>query len=264
VGQRLTRAPVYFALAQVRFNPVLALDSYIPQMQDQLRKQGYPDVKKTMLSTFNLNFGTAPQGNAPAQVPVTLTARYIFSNIDKTQGFILDQGALAFHATEYDTFESFEETLLIGLKIVHDAVSLSYTDRIGVRYLDAVYPKSDETLSVYLKDFVLGLYGQLSGTLIHSFSETVLQRNNSRVVARIILQDGVIGFAADLLPIELQVPERFRSLRGLHAILDTDGSRENRHVFDLAHVKHDLTIVHEDVIDAFKAIVTERALRIWE
>src|SRR6516164_980213 len=113
VGQKLTQAPVYFTLAQVRFNPVFALDSYVPKIQDQLRRQGYPDTKKGMLTTFNLNVGNPAEGAIP-QVPVSQTTRYTFSNINKTEGFILDQASLSFQTTEYDIFESFAEMFLMG------------------------------------------------------------------------------------------------------------------------------------------------------
>lgn len=263
MGQKLSRAPVYFTLAQVRFNPIFALDSYVPSIQDQLRRQGYPDTKRGMLTTFNLNVGNPAEGSTP-QVPVSQTTRYTFSNIDKTQGFILDQGALSFQTTEYDTFGRFAEKLLMGLKVVHQAVSLSYTDRIGLRYLDAIYPKVNEALSDYLSKRVLGLYRRLNGSLVHAFSETVITNDLGRVVARTILQDGEIGFPPDLQPMELQLSERFRLLRGQHAILDTDGSREHRDGFDLNHIETHLSAVHSVVIEAFKAIVTERALEIWE
>lgn len=263
VGQKLRQAPVYFTLAQVRFNPVLALDAYVPKIQDQLRRQGYPDVNKAMLSTFNLNVDSQAERGAP-QVPVAQTLRYAFSNIAKTEGFILDQSALSYQTTEYQTFDGFAETFLKGLQVVHQAISLSYTDRIGLRYLDAVYPRTNEDLSQYLSEPVLGLYGKLNGSLVHAFSETVIKNGARMVVARTILQDGAIGFPPDLQPMDLQLPERFRILNGLHAILDTDGSHGHRDVFDLNRILVHLTEVHSAVTEAFKATVTESAIQIWE
>jgi uncharacterized protein (TIGR04255 family) len=216
-----------------------------------------------MLATFNLNVDSRADGAAP-QVPVSQTMRYSFFNIDKTEGFILDQSALSYQTTEYETFESFAEAFLKGLEIIHQAINLSYTDRIGLRYLDAVYPRGDEGLSEYLSEAVLGLYGKLKGSLVHAFSETVIRNDARNVVARTILQSGAIGFPPDLQPMDLRVPERFRVLDGLHAILDTDGSREHRDSFDLDQIETHLSEIHSVVIEAFKAIVTERAIQIWE
>lgn len=263
MGQKMRQAPVYFTLVQARFNAILALDSYVPKIQDQLRVKGFPDTQKGVLATFNLNIGT-PGGGSPPQVPVSQAARYTFGNMEKTASFILDQGSLSFQTTSYDTFESFSETFLNGLKIVHEVVSLDYTDRIGVRYLDAVYPKKDEDLSEYLNEAVLGLYGRLDGDLMHAFSETFVRNGSVNVIARTIVQSGPIGFPPDLQPMGLIVAEKFRGLKGPHAILDTDGSHDHRDAFDLRQIEPHLSRVHSAVIKAFKATVTQRAIQTWE
>jgi len=264
MGQKMAQAPVYFTLVQARFNAILALDSYVSKIQDRLRLEGFPDTQKGVLATFNLNVGAPGEASAP-QVPVSQITRYTFGNMDKTAGFMLDQGSLSLQTTNYDTFESFSETFVSGLRIVHEVVNLGYTDRIGVRYLDAVYPQKDEDLSEYLSEAVLGLYGRLDGDLVHAFSETVIRNGNVNVIARTIVQNGPVGFPPDLQPIGgMVVAERFRALNGLHAILDTDGAHERRVAFELSQIETQLSTVHSAVIKAFKATVTERAIRIWE
>lgn len=263
MGQKMRQAPVYFTLVQARFNAILALDSYVPKIQDRLRVQGFPDTQKGVLATFNLNLA-APGEAAPSQVPVSQVPRYTFGNMDKTAGFILDPGSLSFQTTNYDTFEHFSETFLNGLSIIHEVVNLGYTDRIGVRYLDAVYPKKDEDLAEYLTEAVLGLYRRLDGDLVHAFSETVVRNGSVKVIARTIIQSGPIGFPPDLQPMGLVVAEKFQALNGPHAILDTDGSHEYRDAFDLRQVENVLSRVHAAVIKAFKATVTQRAIRTWE
>src|SRR2546422_1026141 len=145
MARKMTRAPVYFAIVQARFNPILALDSYVPQIQERFRKHGFPDVQKGTLATLNLSLAAPTEGSVP-QAPVSQTIRYMFLNMDRTAGFILDPGALSFQTTEYDVFGTFSAEFRQGLQAVHDAVELSYTDRIGFRYLDAVFPKANETL----------------------------------------------------------------------------------------------------------------------
>lgn len=259
----MKQAPVYFTIVQARFNAILALDSYVSKIQDQLRIQGFPDTQKGVLATFNLNVGT-PSEASPSQVPVSQVTRYTFGNMDKTAGFILDQGSLSFQTTNYDTFESFSKTFLNGLRIVHEAVNLGYTDRVGVRYLDAVYPKEGEDLSEYLNEAVLGLYGRFEGDLVHTFSETLVRNGSVNVIARTIVQSGTIGFPPDLQPTGVMIAERFRVLNGQHAILDTDGSHDRRDTFDLRQIETHLSTVHSAVIKAFKATVTQRAVQAWE
>ena len=73
-------------------------------------------------------------------MPVEQTTRYTFLNIERTAGFVLDQAALSFQTTAYDVFESFSAAFLAGLRTVHEVVDLSYTERLGVRYLTPCFP----------------------------------------------------------------------------------------------------------------------------
>ena len=113
--KKMRHAPVYFTIVQVRFNPIMALDDYAPKIQDRMRRDGFPDLQKGTLATFNLNI--APGETGPAQVPVAKTARYTFSNMAKTAGFILDQGSLSFQTTDYDVFGTFSETFIAGPRL---------------------------------------------------------------------------------------------------------------------------------------------------
>ena len=263
MAQKMTHAPVYFAIMQARFNPILTLDSYAPQIQERFRKHGYPDAQKGVLATLNLNLAAPTEGSAP-QVPVAQTARYTFCNMDRTAGFILDQSALSFQTTEYDVFDTFSGQFRQGLQAVHDAVDLSYTDRIGFRYLDAVFPKANKSLGDYLKTSVLGLAEQFQETVVHSFSETSLRSADINVVARVIIQDGQVGFPPDLLPNILRMAERFKVLRGRHATLDTDGSFEGRESFNLDRISDHLQSIHDEIAKAFRATVTPNAVKAWE
>jgi len=263
MGQKLKNAPVYFTIVQARFNPILALETYAPKIQERLRKQEFPDVQRTVQSTFNLNIASPPE-DSPAEVPVERLARYTFYNIERTAGFILDNAALSFQTTEYDLFASFLARFLKGLQIVHEVVDLSYTQRLGVRYLDAVFPRTDEALSDYLNQSLLGLYGKIDGhQLVHAFSETVSKTDAIKVVSRAIIRESSVGFPPDLQPMTMTLAERFRILTGTHAILDIDGSYEQRERFDVDRIKKWLTTIHDDITKAFKASVTQHALDVW-
>jgi uncharacterized protein (TIGR04255 family) len=263
MGTKMRHAPVYFTIAQARFNSILALDSYAPQIQERLRKEGFPDAKKGFLATINLNLAAPTEASAP-QVPVAQTTRYMFCNMEQTSGFILDQGALSFQTTDYDVFEKFCSDFLKGLQAVEEAVDLSYTDRIGIRYLDAVFPKAAETLRDYLCGSLLGLTEKLQGTVVHAFSETLIKTDGINVLSRVIIQDGAVGFPPDLQPMTMKLAERFRELHGRHAIMDTDGWFESREAFNLERIRERLILIHEEIDKAFRSSVTENAFKIWE
>ena len=264
MGTKMKAAPVYFAIAQVRFNPILSLEAYAPQIQERLRKEGFPDAQKGFLATINLNLNVAPSSEgSPPQLPMAQTSRYVFGNMERTSGFILDQGALSFQTTEYNVFETFLADFLKGLQAVNEAVSFSYTDRIGLRYLDAVFPKAGETVRDYLSASILGLTEKIDDTIVHSFSETLVKRENVNVRSRVIIQDGEVGFPPDLQPLTLKLGERFRPLRGRHAIIDTDGWSESREAFSLDRIHEQLGLIHSGIDKTFRASVTENALKAW-
>jgi len=264
MGQKMKNAPVYFTIAQVRHNPVLRLGSYAPDIQDRMRKAGYPDFKKRVSMAFTL---MAQEDNSQPHNPVVeQVERLMFISSDSTRGFIVEQNALSFHTTEYDTFDTFADEFMKGLAIVHECVMLAHTERIGLRYLDAVVPPNGEDgLQDFLAPGVLGLSSRLPGDVrvSHTFSETHIQTAGCAVLARTIIQAGPLGFPLDLQPIGVKIADRFREINGVHAIIDTDASIEGRHTFNLDTIKSQLKMVRQGIGPAFEAIVTPLAVSTW-
>lgn len=262
MGTKLANAPVYLTLAQVKFNHLLALEKYAVDIQESFRGLGYPDYRKAIVQTFDLNLAGPTEGQV---VPVAPTAQYIFCNIEKTLGFNLQQDSITYFATDYDVFESFSDTLLQGLEIVHSAVGgLSYTDRVGVRYLDAVYPEPHEKLADYLQPPVLGLFDKIGGQLSHSFFETSNRVGPTGIVARVIVQPGKIAVPPDLQPLPLVIAKKFQEIDGIHATLDNDGAIESRSRYDASILRTNLFAIHDEIEKVFKMTVTPYALQKWK
>ncbi len=267
MGKIMKNAPVYFTIAQIRYNPILSLSTYIPAIQEHFRRNGFPDFKKAVTMTLNLTpllQDVSAEGQPPAPTPVE---RYIFSNPENTKNFLLEQGALAFQATEYETFETFAEHLLRGLDFLNKSVELSFIERVGVRYLDAVMPREGERLGQYLIPEVMGLCGKLEGDIQHSFSETLTRGDRGSVISRVVIQQGQggqIGFPPDLMQaMGLKIARRFMQVAGLHAIIDTDAFEAERINFDLAEVRKKLIVLHDRIAKSFRATITEHALAVW-
>jgi uncharacterized protein (TIGR04255 family) len=261
MGQKMKNAPVYFTIAQVRFNPVLTLPTLIPTIQENLRKKNYPDFKESIAVTFNLI--PNEESKIPKPVPQQIQ-QYSFSNLASTESFSLDQGSLSLQATSYETFEVFSARLVEILNLVDRTVGgLSYIDRIGVRYLDAITPGEGETLSQYLIPEVLGIYGKLGGEMRLAFSESQVTYNDETLVARTVIQQGKIAFPPDLQPGGLMLSKRFANFVGPYAILDTDAFSTERMLFDLDEVGKRLSVLHDKTSSAFRSSVTTHALSTW-
>jgi uncharacterized protein (TIGR04255 family) len=257
-----------YTVAQVRFNQILAMETYVPAIQEELRNIGFPDFRKEVINALSITIGQANSA-PPIMQPVN---RFIFSNLDNTSGFTLETNALSFQLTDYDVFETFLETFVRVLSIVHKHVSLGFIERIGVRYLDAVLPKVGENLSEYLVSEVLGMTFKLQsynvpGKLIHSYSETFSENveTNSKLVARTIIQNGKLSLPPEILQIAYPINKKFNAYEGCHAIIDTDGYLdEMRTSFDLEFVRMRLDKLHEEIAESFKNSATPFALKVWE
>lgn len=267
MSEKMQNAPVYYVIAQVRHNPVLNLGTYAPQIQDRMRKAGYPDYR--LGKTLVLNLMMQPtDGSSQLQGPATETVeRHTFLSMDGTRGFIVEQGALSFHTTEYDVFNAFSKEFFVGLDIVHACLTLDFVERVGIRYLDAVVPVPGQSeLKDYLAPGVLGLAGVLADDvpIALTISETHIQLADANLLSRTIVQNGALGFPMDLATQGLQVPERFQKVHGVHAIIDTDASQTDRSPFDSNQLRERLDMLHTKIRMAFNASVTEYALNAWK
>ncbi len=263
MGQKLTYAPVYFVLGQVRFNTLLTVDQHVPAIQDSLRKAGYPDFQRGV--TLNMNFAPGP-GQMPSleQLP-----RFQFLNAERTAGFILEQAGMSFQTTDYDTFEPFLAALLLGLDIVHATTPLSYSERIGIRYLDAVSPNAGDKLEQYLSPTVTGLMTALTGKreLVQSVSETRSKEGNTGLLSRAIIyeqENEGVAFPPELQPIILNVTDRFKKIKGLYAIIDTDSWLEERQPFDISNLEKQLRVLKDNIGFSFDLMVTDYARDCWK
>ncbi len=254
----LKKPPVYFTVAQVRFNPLLKLPDFLPSIQEALRKIGFPAF--TVHNTFALQFAVQDGQAVPQTVP---HGQYLFANVKQTHCFVLSSDSLTFQSTDYGTYESFSEAFLEGLALVHKEVALAFTDRVGLRYLDHVFPKAGDNLTLYLYKEVQGLSARLGGQSVHSYSEALNTIHNVKLRARVVIQNGGLAFPPDLLPQGMVVQQRFTQAQGMHAILDTDGSVEGRGLFSLDVVRKHLFDIHEVIGAAFRATVTDHARAVW-
>ncbi|MBS0472801.1 MAG: TIGR04255 family protein [Proteobacteria bacterium] len=268
MGKKLSKAPIYYALAQVRFNALLQLEQFVPAIQESLRQADYPDFERMVAHGVAVNMSPGQQNSI---VPAIQTqVRFQFLNARRTAGFNLEPDGLVFHTTEYDTFETFSKAFFLGLKTVHDAAKLSFSSRLGIRYLDVVRPLRDgETLPEYLAPSVMGIFDKLSPRrLQQAMSETRTTRDQTTLVSRTILLDQAEpsgpAMPEELHPIVLGLPKRFDGIKGLYAIIDTDSFEEKREDFSFDYLEKTLKSLHDELAKSFAHTVTDHAREVWK
>jgi len=255
---RLSKPPVYFTLAQVRFNRLLKLSDFLPNIQERLRQERFPDfiTHKSFALEISIQNGVA----APVPVPME---RYQFGDTEQTQAFLLDQESLTLQSTDYGDFLKFSANFMRGLEILHEVVRLDYIERIGLRYLDRVFPQDGEELYQYLAPEVSGLSRKLPGQPVHAYSESVNVVKRVNLLSRVSIQNSPLAFPPDIVPGQMKVTPRLAQYVGHHAILDNDGSIEGRNVYSSDLVLEQLTAIHDVIGDAFHSAASEYAFKVW-
>lgn len=263
MGTPLKNPPVYFTLVQAKFNPVLKLADYAPSVQESMRKAGYPVY--TQLNSVAVRLPTAQemQQQPPVAPQPVIHVQHLFANLEQTHSFILGTDALTFQSSDYGDYDKFSGQFLEGLAVVHEAMKLDFTDRIGLRYLDHIAPRAGEHIETYLVPEVLGLGARLGGAVMHAFSETYCSVGSVGLRARVLVQGGGLVFPPDVTPHGVKVLDRFQQPSHISAMVDTDGFVEAREVFSMEGVRAHLDAIHEVIGKSFKQTATPAAFDIW-
>jgi len=263
MGTPLKNPPVYLTLAQVRFNPILKLAEFLPEIQESFRRAGFPDFE----TQRGISIQVIVQDNKSGQQPIPQQVpqeRFLIGNAERTHSFILESNSLTVQSTDYGHFEAFSKCFNDGLAIVHKAVQLAYIERVGLRYLDRVMPQAGETVDQYLADNVQGLKSKLGGKSIYSFCEAMNVVDDISLISRVAIQDGPLAFPPDLQLGKMAVADPFLNYVGPSAILDNDGFIEGREPFSDNKVVERLDAIHGVIGAAFKATVTPYAFTAWD
>lgn len=261
MGTRLSRAPVCFTLAQMRFNPVLVMEPFLPALQEAFREAGFPDYAQTKVQTLEVAPGEG--GMAVREQAIT---RLVYRNKAQTAAFLLDPGALTYELTDYPVFEEFSDAFLRALEIVHRHRAIEYCDRLGMRMLDAVQPLEGEMLEQYLAPQALGFIGLIGEALEHqqTLTESLFNSGSRTLLVRTVRVPHGVAAPPDLVPLRLKLAERFSAHVGETVMLDCDSFDAERVDFSAQVAKAELAELKSALSRSFKALVTPHALKTWE
>lgn len=259
---KLSKAPVFFTLAQMRFNPVLGMEPLLPALQDAFRKQGFPDYEISKMEGIEMSQG--PDGFSINQKSVV---RHVFRNKTKTAAILLDPSALTYELTDYPVFVEFSETFCAALEVVNEHRAIEYYDRLGMRMVDAIQPSAGEELDQYVTPQALGLKSVLDSDAEHvqSLTESVFRSGHQTLVVRTFRALNGIHVPPDLKPLKLNVNPRFSDYEGDALMLDSDSSLEIRRPdFSLDSVREELSSLKARLSSSFTSVVTPHALEAWK
>lgn len=259
MGQHQSPIPVYYAVAQVRFSPVQAMAKYVPDIQDQWRRQGFStfqEIPKHQMTTDGLKGSDARVG---------LTLSWQMTNQQKNSGFILAPDFLAFHTTTYETSEDIIFHVLEGLKLVDEVVALANWNRLGLRFLNAVIPNHTQAIDDLLAPGLRGL--RMDRQPLYRASESFFQTGEDPetfLVARTHRRFGQPGFPPDMQSLTLYIQDAFvGNENSEHLLLDIDHFARVSFDSDLKKAEKIFFNLDVGLKNAFNAAVTDPALKAW-
>lgn len=252
--EKLSKSPLVYVVAQVRIGAVLKMADYVPEIQEHLRKAGYPLYRPSEIRELTLGTdGTAARA----------TRQWAFDRTDRVTGFVVQEASVAFHTTAYDTHDTFFADLERGLRIVHEAVGIDASERYGLRYVDAFQADTGLMLEDYLRSGLRGVALDAIGarrprSVTHLITETDV---GGRLVVRIGLNSDR-AMPPNLMPHDLVSTWTYEPERPI-AVLDYDHFIEKSESFAVGKAIEQFRALHGIVSAAFGATVSELALERW-
>jgi uncharacterized protein (TIGR04255 family) len=251
---KLEKAPVVCIIGQVRFSSVLSIESYMPKIQEELRKKGFPKYDKIAQQAL----GFRPDGGA---VPPSIEFSWRFTDRDDRQSVVLATNAVTLQSALNQTADEFDEVLLGIVSIIHETVGPDLIQRIGLRYIDVIQPNG-KAISDYVHEGLLGIpLGEVgvTGSAWHFYSVNqtehgVLILQGRHPVSDVFLPpDVLLGPSLKLRPLE-----KIASF-----VLDLDHFVELNEPFEIVPIKTTIRKLHSVLERAFKLAVTKSALDEW-
>lgn len=252
IHPKLDNAPVVLVLAQIRFSPVLKMREYITDIQDELRKNGFPRFEEEKIVLLG-------HGSQPA-----VGGRWIFTNSNGTESVVLTESFVVLETNDYDIFSSFIDKFKGVIEILRTKVEIGETDRIGLRYINLLRPKGAGNSIDFLEDDLRGLSkSQFPG--VEGIINTQVSRGQTRfgnMVVRVIQSSDGSRLPADLAESKLEFS--FDVARGeLVTFLDIDHYGSIKKAFNMNELQPVLDAMHETIEDVFIASVTKEAYASW-
>ena len=250
---KLPNSPLVLVLAQARMSAVLQMETYLPSIQEELRRAGYPrfDAMVTQEIVFAPEF---KMSNSPS---------WVFANKDKSEAVVVSPSFVSLMTNRYDTFDAFSERFKLALQTVAQMADVELAERLGLRYVDLVRLQPGEQWADYLAP---GLLGPPTEVLQDPAAYTLRFDGRGRtgigeLVTRVLRLSGAF-LPPDLVPTELEFDVQLAPDEVV-TIIDTDHFAAAPREFDPDALIDEAWLLHDKIDQAFRAAVTPTALERW-
>jgi len=254
---KLPRSPLIYVVAQVNISAVVAIERYVPEIQEKLRKSGFPSYSTAQVPEFVFE----TPGARPVISPLS---RFEFLDKEARTAIVLTPKSVGVHTNQYATFDDFHAIIAMALETIHSAASLQLHERIGLRYVDLLELEADEELKDYLAPHLLG-YNHASIGVSKGVFSFHFEGNTpyGRLVARHYAPPINNMLPPDLAGISLNYGYRSEPSPGRATLLDFDHAADFKGDFVIEEILETLENLHDGLDVIFRDSVTAAALKKW-
>ncbi len=133
--------PLDKVICQLRFPPILKIDTEIPAVFQERIRQQFPNLLES--AEWNIEVPQAIKGQIPSDLARQMLQsagikNYQFSSEDGQWQLNLTRTFIALTANKYQRWEQFKDKLLGPLAALNDIYAPSFFSRIGLRYVDVI------------------------------------------------------------------------------------------------------------------------------
>ncbi len=255
---KLDKPPLIFVLAQVVMSDVLKIEKAVPDIQEDLRKHGFPLLEERVVNqvTFSLN------------EPPNIDQRKIwwFLASDKKQAVVLSRNAVVLQMSAYESFGGFSQTLSRVVITVQNATKVELVLRLGLRYVNRISALEGEDLRVLLDEHLLGLPDDDLPKDQRNLSRRCEQDDQTSMGIlrmRVTQSTRESSLEQELGPIPVEVPGAELQSGAPTALLDLDHFSLEQFPFNPEEIMQRIHGLHKDLEQRFVRVVTEDALQRW-
>lgn len=263
---KLEKQPLALVLIQTRFSPIANVAKYIPEIQDGLRRNGFPFVRQKTAIRLEIS----PEG--PKTAPFE---QWIFESADKYSAIIIDASQASLQTTHYDSFEAFIgqylKVLDIAMKVTEHS-SYGVLVRLGLRYIDQVAPQyNEDTVDFYLMPPLRGMEtayfrNQFKNYTFATVGDTSLNnRHQGKLSIRVLRNPGAIDLPPDLIE---EAPPRLKQIDTSRdfALIDMDHGCEGPFAtgINMEELEALFYAMHDVIIEVFfNSVVSKEGMEKW-
>ncbi len=234
------------------------MQRYIPEIQERLRRSGFPGFANTQVPEFVFE-------TAGAKPLITPLARFEFQTRDERTGIVLTPKSIAVHTNQYVTFDEFHSIIALALETIHSVAELQLHERIGLRYVDLIELEKDETIQSYLASHLLGYDPGAVGVSESSFNFQFEGKTTyGQLFARHYPPQIANMLPPDLAGVTLSYNYREPAAPGRSSLLDFDHASAGKGDFMIGEILTILENLHDGLDVIFRNSVTRYALKKWE